>query len=123
MPIAVRCIDCGRPKPESPCADCKRKRNKARAKKSFYQTPEWRRQRAQARRDQGDECIFCGSTERPVTHHKTGRKEGGKDVQSNFVILCGAGAIGVPWRSCHSQYEADKRAGRDTELRRFVEAL
>lgn len=123
MPIAVRCIDCGRHKPESPCADCKRKRNRKRAATSFYQTPEWRRQRAEARRTQGDECIFCGSTERPTTHHKDGRREGGRDVQSNYAILCGAGAIGVPWNSCHSQFEADKRAGRDTELRRFVEAL
>jgi hypothetical protein len=45
------------------------------------------------------------------------------DVQENFLILCGAGAIGVPWESCHNQYEADKRAGKDTELRRLVDSL
>jgi hypothetical protein len=45
------------------------------------------------------------------------------DVQENFLILCGAGAVGVPWESCHSQYEADKRNGKDTELRRLVESL
>lgn len=44
-------------------------------------------------------------------------------MQENFVILCGAGAVGMPWESCHSQYEADKRAGKDTELRRLVESL
>lgn len=123
MPHAVRCIDCGHPSPESPCSGCRRRRNQKRASESYYQTPEWKRKRAAARRRLGDSCAICGSTERPITHHRKGRAEGGEDVQGNFMILCGAGAIDQPWDSCHSQYEADKRAGTDTELRRLVEAL
>lgn len=123
MPHAVRCLDCKRLSSESPCPRCQRARNKARAATSFYQTPEWRRIRAQAQRLNGRACAVCGSTERPTVHHREGRSEGGMDVQENFLMLCGAGAVGVPWRSCHAQYEADKRAGKDTELRRLVEGL
>jgi len=124
VPHAIQCIDCGALGPESPCPRCRRRRNKERAATSFYQSPEWRRLSAEARRLNGDACAICGSTQRPTTHHlKNRRTEEGRDEMSNFVILCGAGAIGVSWNSCHSQYEADKRAGKDTELRRRVEFL
>lgn len=120
MTMAVICLDCGRPTTEAKrgrCPSCRRERRR----KSHYQSPAWKRMAARARRD--GECAICGSRKRLVVHHKQARKEGGQDDESNFALLCGEGAIAQKWDSCHSQYEADKRLDKDTDLRRQVEAL
>jgi hypothetical protein len=83
------------------------------SKRSFYQSKDWKRMRRQAHQP-GDACAICESTERLTLHHKQGRRRGGLDVLENLIWLCGAH---------HSQYEADLRGNRDTELRRLVEAL
>src|SRR4051794_17293174 len=114
MPHATLCLDCRRPAQcvRGRCPDCTRARNQA----DYYQSPEWRRLR-KAARARADECAICGSTTRLIAHHSRGRAEGGADdLQNVRVLLCGAEAIGKPWLSCHNQYEADKRTGKDTEL-------
>jgi 5-methylcytosine-specific restriction endonuclease McrA len=123
MPRAVLCLDCGRPywpHRKGRCPECQAKVDRA----DYYQGDEWKRIRAEARRRGGDECAVCGARGvRLITHHKKPRKEGGADTQDNLLLLCGEGAVGMPWDSCHSQLEADRRLGKDTELRRLVEAL
>lgn len=121
MPRAVLCLGCGRPSTKvtkGRCPRCRLEKDRA----DPYQSPEWRRISKEAR-DRIVECAICGSRKRLIVHHRHARKEGGADVQENFMGLCGEGAINMPWRSCHSQYEADKRTGKDTWLRRTVEAL
>jgi hypothetical protein len=122
MPRATLCLSCGRPfwpYKKGRCPECQSARDKA----DFYQSQEWKRIAKEARRRGGNECAVCGSRGRLIVHHKRARKEGGPDVQENFVLLCASGAIGMSWDSCHNAYEADKRTGKDTELRRIVEAL
>jgi HNH endonuclease len=121
MPHAVPCLDCNRPTDpgkKGRCPDCQRGRDRA----DYYQSAEWRRIAAAAKR-RGGACAICGSPERLIAHHSHARREGGPDKEDNIVLLCGAGAIGCEWLSCHSQYEADKRTGKDTPLRLLVEAL
>ena len=113
MPHSGPCIVCGHLHPTSPCPVCKQKRDKRRNQASPYQTPTWKRLAAQARWQQRS-CAVCDSTHRLTAHHREARKEGGPDDLSNLLVLCG---------SCHSQYEADKRNGRDTPHRRLIEAL
>lgn len=122
MPRAVSCLGCGRPTPHAVkgrCPECRRELDR----NDFYQSPEWRRIARAAKADPDAACTICGSTKRLIAHHSHARREGGPDTKENIVLLCGEGAIGCDWQSCHSQYEADKRTGRDTELRRLVEAL
>jgi 5-methylcytosine-specific restriction endonuclease McrA len=112
VPHALVCLDCGDVTTEPRkgcCPDCARARDRA----DPYQSPEWRA-KAKALKKRLRECAICGGTERLTAHHKQARKAGGPDEEANLMLLCG---------SCHSQYEADKRAGKDTELRRLVDSL
>lgn len=68
----------------------------------------------QVRARQRGTCAICPSTYRFTVHHKVNREEGGPDTLDNLVGLCG---------KHHTQYEADRRAGKPTQLRRLVEAL
>ena len=111
MPLTVPCLDCGclieRPI-RGRCLSCRKEQNS----NDFYQTKKWRRQR---RKVKAKTCDICPSTERLTAHHSKPRSEGGSDAPENLkVTLCGKD---------HSQYEADKRAGKDTELVRLVDAL
>lgn len=122
MPHATPCLDCGAPTPfpkKGRCPQCQRERDR----NDYYQSAEWRRIAAHAKRRGGGACAICGSTERTIAHHSQARREGGTDAVPNIVLLCGSGAVGMPWLSCHSQYEADKRTGKHTELRKLVESL
>lgn len=110
MPHATICLGCGRitgNAPKGRCPSCQRERDR----NDFYQSPEWRQLAARAK---ADACDICAGSERLTAHHSHARRDGGPDKEDNIVTLCG---------SCHSQYEADKRAGKDTELRRLVDAL
>jgi len=121
VPHATVCLDCSKPTlnpKKGRCPECQRERDR----NDYYQSPEWRRIAAAAKR-RHRECAICGSTQRLIAHHSHARREGGPDKEDNIVLLCGAGAIDCEWRSCHSQYEADKRTGKDTPLRQLVEAL
>jgi 5-methylcytosine-specific restriction endonuclease McrA len=122
MPHATPCLDCGQPAPslkKGRCPNCQRERDR----NDYYQSPEWRRIAREAKQRGGNECAICGATTRLIAHHVHARRDGGPDTKENTVLLCGAGAIGCEWQSCHNQYEADKRTGKDTPLRRLVEAL
>lgn len=94
----------------SRCRACRRKK----AAESFYHSPEWKRLRRAKRGEGNAACAICESTERLTLHHRQGRRRGGLDVLENLIWLCG---------THHSQYEADLRGQRDTELRRLVDAL
>lgn len=113
MPVLRPCIEakCGALTPNTRCIAHQQQRDRERNERSYYQTPEWRRLRKAVA---GRPCAVCESRKRVVAHHREGRKAGGEDVAANLIPLCG---------SCHSTYEADLRAGRDTELVRLVEAL
>lgn len=107
-----RCLTCPTlvPLNRTRCEGCESKRNRAKNRSSYYQTPEWR----QLRKAVAKECIYCGSTDRVAAHHLTGRKQGGPDAADNLVPLC---------QSHHSALEADLRSNRSTELTRFVESI
>lgn len=116
MPHAIICRGCGHMAPSSPCPTCKpkmakRPRARTRASSAFYQTPEWRRLRAQARKIY-KECAICPSTKRLTMHHIIPRDEGGPDTIENLMPLCG---------KHHSQYEFDIKAGRQSTVRALVE--
>lgn len=123
MPRATLCLGCGATVSlteirKGRCPACRRRQNA----QDFYQSPQWRRLARRAKRLHGA-CAICGSTSRLTAHHAHARRKGGPDTEENIVLLCGADAVGMPWDSCHSQYEADKRTGKNTELRRLVDAL
>src|SRR5436853_5612595 len=105
MPRLVACLRCGRANRYSTCRACKRR--------DAYQQQAWRKLAGEVKRRDGV-CLVCGSTERLTAHHLEPRREGGADSARNCVSLCG-------W--CHSRYEGDKRAGRDTAMVRTVERL
>lgn len=122
MPRATLCLDCGRaywPPKKGRCPDCQKAKDSA----DYYQSAKWRRIAREAKARAGYSCVICGSRVRLIAHHGKPRKEGGPDTQDNIFLLCGAGAIRQPWESCHSQYEADRRSGKNTQLRQLVEAL
>lgn len=99
------CLDCGRITSQSRCSD---------HSKTYYHSKEWKRLKRAAKRAMPAVCTVCDSTERVTLHHKQGRSEGGLDLLENLMWLCGV---------CHSQYEADKRQDRNTDLRRIVDSL
>jgi len=112
MSTATLCLDCRTITPTGPrCPACARRRNQARDKASPYKTRRWRQVSGRIRRQAGN-CTVCGSTHRLTVHHLEGRRA---DIgQGPFEVLCA---------NCHSQYEADKRAGRATDLTRVVDSL
>jgi 5-methylcytosine-specific restriction protein A len=56
---------------------------------SFYQSPEWRRLVASIKRQRGNWCERCGSTNRVIADHIHERKDGGADLDSsNIELLC-----------------------------------
>ncbi len=110
MPLAAICIECGEVTSQirkSRCFTCARERDRD----DPYQKRSWRKLAKSAK---ASECAVCQGTERLTAHHSHARRDGGPDTEANLVTLCG---------SCHSQYEADKRAEKQTHLRAFVEAL
>lgn len=111
---AKLCLDCGAVTDgASRCATHRQRRDRQRNASSFYQTPGWRRlQRACIARDGA--CQVTGSTRRLTAHHVIPRERGGPDELGNLVTLAG---------DVHSQYEADVRHGRNTELRREVDRV
>jgi len=125
MPRGILCRRCGRVRSSSPCTDCaeviKREKEQRVAlikQNSYYTTPAWRRLRTMAARIFRERfgiegCIVCGSLLRINWHHVVPRSEGGPDSVSNLCPLCGRH---------HTELENDIRAGRDSELRRKVEA-
>lgn len=97
------------------CRPHRQQVDRDRNQRSPYVTREWRRlSQAVTARDGRCQVPSCGSTSRLVAHHLENRREGGPDAMDNLVTLCA---------SCHSRYEADRRAGRRTALRRAVESL
>lgn len=110
-PMLAACVDCNRPAQKltrGRCPECRRAEDQC----DYYQSKEWRRLRRKAK---ADSCAVCGGTDRLTVHHGQARREGGADALSNLqVTLCG---------QCHSQFEADKRAGDNTELVRIVNAI
>lgn len=112
MPRYRPCLDCSTlvPLNRTRCPVHESKRNQAKNRSSYYQTPQWR----QLRKAITKECVYCGSTDRVAAHHIKGRKDGGPDAPENLIGLC---------QRCHSQLEADLRSSRSTELTRFVESI
>lgn len=112
MSTATICLDCRTITPTGPrCPACARKRNRNRDQASPYKTRRWRQVSGRIRQQAGN-CTVCGSTHRLTVHHLQGRKA---DIGVGpFEVLCA---------NCHSQYEADKRAGRTTDLTRVVDSL
>ena len=95
----------------SRCRRCERKRNRAKAARSPYQTAEWRRLARQVKlRDGG--CGVCGSTVRLAAHHLIPLSRGGANDPANVVALC---------QSHHTAYTNAVRDGKDTPLRRLLE--
>lgn len=62
----------------------------------------------------GNRCVACGATWRLTPHHVKSRRSGGTDSINNLITLCGR---------CHSRYEGDLRAGRDSEHRRLIDHI
>ena len=110
--MTVPCLDCRALTPQGPrCPACARRRNQARDARSPYRNPAWQRLRAHIARQAGA-CSVCGSTHRLTVHHLHGRKP---DItQGPFEVLCA---------SCHSRYEAEKRAGHATGLTDTIDRL
>jgi 5-methylcytosine-specific restriction protein A len=55
----------------------------------FYQSREWRQLVARIKRERGNWCERCGSTNRVIGDHIVERKDGGADLdQSNVELLC-----------------------------------
>ena len=77
---------------------------------SPYQQPTWRRFTKHAK---ADACAICNSNRYLTLHHQDGRQPA-SITTGRFITLCG---------TCHSRYEGDLRAGRDTRLRRLVQNL
>jgi 5-methylcytosine-specific restriction endonuclease McrA len=121
MPRALPCLElvngrlCGRLSQQRRCPEHQSARDRARNEQSYYQSPAWRSLSALVvRRDRLCVVLGCGSRHRLAAHHLRPRTEGGPDHPANLITLCA---------SCHSTYEADVRACRDTWLRRIVEAF
>lgn len=56
---------------------------------SFYQSTEWRALVASIKRERGNFCQRCGSSERVIADHIVERKDGGADLdRSNIELLC-----------------------------------
>lgn len=110
--MTVPCLDCRALTPQGPrCPACARRRNQARDARSPYRNPAWQRLRAHIARQAGA-CSVCGSTHRLTVHHLHGRKP---DItQGPFEVLCA---------SCHSRYEAEKRAGQRSGLTDTIDRL
>jgi 5-methylcytosine-specific restriction endonuclease McrA len=109
----VLCCRCRKPRASSPCASCKREAGRLRRQTDWYQSVAWRALVKQARKLYA-RCAICGEKHRLTFHHVEPRESGGPDTVENLAPLCG---------SHHSQYEAHKRAGRDSELVRQVESI
>lgn len=114
MPILKPCIVCRRPTNGTRCKACQKIKDDERNANSFYQSQAWRNVRSKAKAAYGDRCYLCNSSDRVTFHHLIARDAAGPDTVENLRPLCA---------SCHSKYEADKRAGKTTELTRLVEAL
>ncbi|MBW8911012.1 MAG: HNH endonuclease [Sphingomonas sp.] len=55
---------------------------------SFYQSTEWRRLVASIKRQRGNWCERCGSTNRVIADHIHERRDGGADLDpSNIELL------------------------------------
>lgn len=110
------CVTCGRPFPARPRVQhCSEHRAPVAAARASYQTPEWRAARAEALADAGGRCEIAACQTcryRVAAHHVDPKAAGGSDLR--VVVLCGPH---------HSQYEADVRYGRDTDVRREVDSL
>lgn len=56
---------------------------------AFYTSPEWRKLVAKIKRERGNWCQRCGSTQRVIGDHIIERKDGGDDLDENNVeLLC-----------------------------------
>lgn len=100
--MQTSCLGCGRLIPvgrKGRCDNCTLRRSRPGAARP-YQTPEWRRARAQALRAANHTCTRCGTTTDLQVHHIIGLKAGGTHDQSNLQVVC---------RTCHPIVEADHR--------------
>jgi 5-methylcytosine-specific restriction enzyme A len=71
---------------------------------SFYQSGAWRSLVARLKRERGNWCQRCGSTERVIADHIVERKDGGADLdETNIELLC---------HRHHQQKTAQARARR-----------
>lgn len=114
MPIVRPCLDCGAlTAGETRCGSCQSKRDRAKNRRSPYQSRAWRLIRAARRAAGGTTCAICGSDRYVAQHHAENVTDGGA-LEGETVPLCA---------SCHSRYEAHVRAGRTTHLRQLVDAL
>lgn len=56
---------------------------------AFYQSKEWRSLVARIKRERGNWCQRCGSTNRVIADHIVERKDGGADLDpANIELLC-----------------------------------
>ncbi len=110
--MSVFCLDCRTITATGPrCPSCSRTRNRKRDAASPYRNARWQKLRARLTRQAGA-CTICGSHQRLTVHHLHGRK---RDItQGPFAVLCG---------HCHSTYEAERRAGRRTDLTRLIDRI
>lgn len=115
MTVLKMCVEpgCFRLTAAARCIPCRSRRDRARNRVSYYQTPEWRAiARACVQRDGA--CLICSSTLRLTANHIIGRAAGGPDTVENTMTMCG---------DCHSTFEADARHGRQTDLRQRVDSI
>lgn len=115
MTVLKLCVEpgCFRLTAMSRCAPCRSSRDRVRNRTSYYQTPQWR-SIAHACVERDGCCLVCWSTLRLTANHIIGRADRGPDSVENTMTLCG---------DCHSTFEADARYGRQTDLRRRVDAI
>lgn len=69
----------------------------------YYSTLEWKKIKDSVLKRDGYKCQRCGATEKLAVHHKTPRRDGGADHESNLKTVC---------KSCHVKEHYDLQGQR-----------